>query len=285
LEAADNVIDLSDEPRSRPFVGDFNADGTPDLLVGSADGTVRLYAGTWAAPPGEATGQRPGWAGDPYIHRIRVHPAAYWQNPINRFDVNGQDGVTPLDVLLVINYINAHPGHSGLPAAPAVPPPFYNVDGNDAITALDVLLVINYINSHPSGSGEAEDVAGLVMAGFGDSESQPVIDLTGLADVSDPLPIRIPRDAGSDPAAIRVAPDRIFDANESASTGKQDVPGVVWSSVNGGDETRSTEKPNSPRKGAAQRDELLTAITGLDDLEFESTLDSIADDISQEWSV
>ena len=45
LEAAGSVIDLPGSPRSRPFVGDYNADGVPDLLVGAADGLVRLYLG------------------------------------------------------------------------------------------------------------------------------------------------------------------------------------------------------------------------------------------------
>jgi len=39
-------IDLPDHPRSRPFMGDFNNDGTADLLVGAKDGLVRLYVGS-----------------------------------------------------------------------------------------------------------------------------------------------------------------------------------------------------------------------------------------------
>ena len=45
LKAGDVVIDLDGTPRSRLFVADMNGDGIPDLLVGSADGTVRLYNG------------------------------------------------------------------------------------------------------------------------------------------------------------------------------------------------------------------------------------------------
>lgn len=37
------AIDLPGLPRSRPFVCDWTGDGQPDVLVGSADGTVRLY--------------------------------------------------------------------------------------------------------------------------------------------------------------------------------------------------------------------------------------------------
>jgi ELWxxDGT repeat protein len=85
-----------------------------------------------------------------------IDVAETWQNPDNPFDVNGRDGVTPLDVLLLVNYINAHPSDASLPAPPALPPPYYDVNNDNSCTPLDVLLVINYINSHPSGSGESE---------------------------------------------------------------------------------------------------------------------------------
>jgi hypothetical protein len=93
-----------------------------------------------------------------------------WHNYANAHDVNGADGVTPLDVLLIINWINAHPGGTSLPAPPAVPPPYYDVsggtngDGDGQITPLDVLVVINYINSHPPGSPEGESARSLVPA-------------------------------------------------------------------------------------------------------------------------
>lgn len=38
-------IDLPDLPRARPFVCDWTGDGLHDVLVGSEDGTVRLYQG------------------------------------------------------------------------------------------------------------------------------------------------------------------------------------------------------------------------------------------------
>jgi hypothetical protein len=41
----DVVIDLPGMPRSRPTVTDWTGDGWLDLLVGSADGTIRLYQG------------------------------------------------------------------------------------------------------------------------------------------------------------------------------------------------------------------------------------------------
>nr|MCU0871095.1 dockerin type I domain-containing protein [Pirellulaceae bacterium] len=88
--------------------------------------------------------------------RVVANP---WHHYANPYDVDGADGVTPLDVLIVINYINAHPGDTALPSPPASGPPYYDVSNGDGITAQDVLLVINYINSRLGGSsaGEASD--------------------------------------------------------------------------------------------------------------------------------
>jgi hypothetical protein len=79
-----------------------------------------------------------------------------WQNPADRFDVDGRDGVTAGDVLDLVNYINSHPGNPAVPPSPAVPPPYYDVTGNGFITADDVLQVINEINRRIAGAGEGE---------------------------------------------------------------------------------------------------------------------------------
>ena len=51
VTAATGAIDLAGTPRSRPSVTDWNHDGLLDVLVGSADGKVRLYLGQ---TPGDA---------------------------------------------------------------------------------------------------------------------------------------------------------------------------------------------------------------------------------------
>jgi hypothetical protein len=83
-------------------------------------------------------------------------PPARWQNPDWAYDVNDDRETTALDALIVINYINAHPGGAALPAPPAAPPPYYDVNGDDVCTPKDVLIVINYINSRPATAGEGE---------------------------------------------------------------------------------------------------------------------------------
>lgn len=81
-----------------------------------------------------------------------------WQNPQNQYDVDGADGVTPLDVLLVINEINEH-GARNLSEANFQAPPFVDVNGDGFCTALDALLIINLINSRDAGEGEASEDA------------------------------------------------------------------------------------------------------------------------------
>ncbi len=75
-------------------------------------------------------------------------------------DVSGDAFITPLDALLVINFLNSAP--SGSAAASAFPPRL-DVNRDDAVTPLDALVIINFLNARSSGSsngeGESEPVA------------------------------------------------------------------------------------------------------------------------------
>jgi hypothetical protein len=99
-----------------------------------------------------------------------------WHNYANPYDVDGLGHVEPLDVLMIINWINAHPGVSTPPAPPAAGPPYYDVNADDLIAPQDVLLVVNYINSHSAAAGEGE-------AGFG-LEGAPLLGLAAPAATS-----------------------------------------------------------------------------------------------------
>jgi hypothetical protein len=146
LEADGTVIDLSGIPRSRPFVADVNGDGAPDLLVGAEDGLVRQYLGSHAADGGA------GEPGGPYAYGFRVESAPTtnpWQCPIFPLDVNHDGLITPLDALIVINFLNAH-GPGTLPVQSAggmATPPYLDGSGDWEITALDALLVISDLAS------------------------------------------------------------------------------------------------------------------------------------------
>ena len=67
---ADGVaVDLPGLARSRPFVGDFNGDGTADVLLGAEDGAVRLYVGH---DQKSAVGMITGYVGKPYIYTFEL---------------------------------------------------------------------------------------------------------------------------------------------------------------------------------------------------------------------
>lgn len=82
---------------------------------------------------------------------------AGWHNSAAPCDVNNKDGVSPLDVLTLIHYINSHPGDTSLPTAPAAPPPYYDVNNDQTVSPLDVLTVITFINNQISGEAETAD--------------------------------------------------------------------------------------------------------------------------------
>ena len=65
-------IQLSGSVRTRPFVGDYNADGVPDLLVGALDGLVRFYNGH---APANAPGRIDGNVGEHFTHTFAANAA------------------------------------------------------------------------------------------------------------------------------------------------------------------------------------------------------------------
>ena len=80
----------------------------------------------------------------------------FWQNARNPLDVSDDTQVTPLDVLLVINYINGH-GAGALPSRRLAGEPLVDVNGDDTASASDVLQIINHLNSRvAAGSAEGE---------------------------------------------------------------------------------------------------------------------------------
>jgi len=79
-----------------------------------------------------------------------------WHNFIYPVDVDQQGRPTAQGVLDIINYINAHPNSRTPPAWPTVPRPYYDVNGDNYVTPSDVLEVINAINRGDAGAAEAE---------------------------------------------------------------------------------------------------------------------------------
>ncbi len=86
-----------------------------------------------------------------------------WQNPSEAKDTNGDNSITALDALIIINEINA-PQHTRgntleLRERTESDDFFYDVNGDGSVTALDALIIINHINSSILGSeGELADL-------------------------------------------------------------------------------------------------------------------------------
>lgn len=82
------------------------------------------------------------------------------QNPVMNLDVNADGFVTPIDALLIVNFLNTTGSTSveGLPS----PPPYRDVNGDNSITPIDALIVINELNQS-SGGGGGEGEGGVVM--------------------------------------------------------------------------------------------------------------------------
>jgi hypothetical protein len=78
-----------------------------------------------------------------------------WQNPILQYDVNADRIVTPVDVLLIINYLNSSQPPL-LRETDLVSPPYLDVSGDQLVSPVDVLLVINYLNERAIIGGEGE---------------------------------------------------------------------------------------------------------------------------------
>ena len=82
-----------------------------------------------------------------------------WRNPVDSFDVDNDGSASPLDALVVINYINAgQPG--SLPAVYDPTKPYLNVDGDKSVSPLDVLSVINHLNANGGSTRSLAERAG-----------------------------------------------------------------------------------------------------------------------------
>jgi uncharacterized delta-60 repeat protein len=79
---------------------------------------------------------------------------ASWNNPTDPFDTNADLSISPVDALLVINYLNSNKPRSLLQGRPRNE---YLIDvSNDGVASpLDALLVINRLNRQAAGEGEA----------------------------------------------------------------------------------------------------------------------------------
>ncbi len=129
--------------------------------------TGRLENGVWVQPFTNAGA------------KIEVISETPWQNKVNRFDIDGDQAVSPLDALVLVNLINANTFPNGqLPARGSTQPDgFFDPDGDNLLGPLDVLSLINEINrgSGAGSEGEGEErsdwVDQVMVLEFGDLEA------------------------------------------------------------------------------------------------------------------
>jgi hypothetical protein len=142
-------------------------------MSGTATVTVTLVDDGGTADGGIDSSQ-------PQVFQITIdkpHPLHNTSNPI---DSNNDGFMAPNDVVLVVNYVNAHPvsGAQGSGEAGADEHNYVDVNGDGFVSAMDALSIINYLNAHPTAAGEA--TASIVRAGSGGSGDAAANDLLAL---------------------------------------------------------------------------------------------------------
>ncbi len=86
-----------------------------------------------------------------------------WTNPVTPNDVNGDNATTPIDALVVINFLNTN-GQQPDPPAPDGQHYFLDTNDSGTITPLDALSVINQVNSTTSAAQAALAAARAAVA-------------------------------------------------------------------------------------------------------------------------
>ncbi len=71
---------------------------------------------------------------------------ANWQNPVTTMDVNGDQVVSPIDSLLILNELNSVGAHKL--TGDGSGPPYVDTSGDGFVSTLDALLVLNDLNAN-----------------------------------------------------------------------------------------------------------------------------------------
>jgi hypothetical protein len=146
-------------------------------------------------------------------YRLFAH-AGDWHNKAIPQDVNIDSFVSPIDALLVINYLNNNlsggdgklPGRSAAEAGTA---PLIDVNDDGFVSSIDALQVINYINSTEA-EGEAEgdaegDAEEALMIHYG--VTQASVTAASIADLVEPVASSVAVDI-----PVMASPERVREA-------------------------------------------------------------------------
>lgn len=101
-------------------------------------------------------------------------PDSPWRHPIEPLDVSNDAFISPVDILQIVNELNApafsDPGNGQLPTQPLMtrlPSPFLDVNGDGFATPVDALIGINFLNDAARSNAEPESLPAFVGASFG----------------------------------------------------------------------------------------------------------------------
>lgn len=149
VDVGPGVVDPAGEPLVSCDISGANPatcyDPGPIILV---EGPV--FPDPETLPPAPTYPSLPPWESPPWFYwpEIGSASAAYQHNLVSPLDVSGDQLVSPIDVLLIINELNA-PTATGARA-------FLDTTGDGFVSPLDALLVINRLNADSAASGEGE---------------------------------------------------------------------------------------------------------------------------------
>ncbi|MCY2987822.1 MAG: FG-GAP-like repeat-containing protein, partial [Planctomycetota bacterium] len=148
---------------------DMSGDGIAETIVavqGSSGTTNELHTFRVTSLSPFTVVQNPpltGFPGGYFVATITspsvVLPLANYQNPTLSADVNNDGIASPIDALIVINFVNLGQPLPPAPVPPTQPQYYWDVDGNNVVTASDVLQIINLLDSQSIPAGEGEYVA------------------------------------------------------------------------------------------------------------------------------
>jgi hypothetical protein len=200
----------ADQGKLEIVAGQLRFKAAPDYELPTDVGANNVYEVSVTADDG---------AGGTTVQEVNVTVLlTSWQNPRHPCDVDDDRYIKPLDVLVLINDINAHGSRKLTALLTPTPPPFLDPTGNDEIAPIDVLTVINYINAH--GSGPIPSASG------GEGEYDSPIDRDAEAIAASPHVVGFASDIGGSlftsvwpsrgPQAVR--PTSLQSASRTAST-------------------------------------------------------------------
>lgn len=152
-----------------PDVGEVYSFSVSDNRFEEVRGTIQLKSGSSVSfvEPGyfdltvTATSQRSGTQLTGKLRLSIEKDTTPYHNDINPYDVDGDGVLTPLDPLILINYINNNgTGPIEQPGEGEGRLPDLDVDGDGKVTPLDILILINKLNEQAEAEGQGpEDFA------------------------------------------------------------------------------------------------------------------------------